>query len=149
MTKLKKLFKNLFIIGLVAFILQYAWESLVCDLFYTMSATTNYVRLLTSATFGDVNMTLGLYILLSFVNKNLNWFLNKWGSKEYTIFILYSLFFSFYFEISALYLGRWSYSNEMPLFPNTNIGLVPIFQLFLLFPLTFFISKLIIKRIKR
>jgi len=149
MTELKKFIRNILVIGLVALIFQYAWESWVCDIFYTMSPTTNYIRLLASATFGDVNMTLGLYILLSIVNKNLNWFLERWGIKEYTIFVLYSLFLSFYFEISALHLGRWGYSTRMPLFPNTNIGLVPVLQLIILFPLTFFVSKLIIKKIKR
>lgn len=147
--KLKDFMKNLLTIAIVSFIFQLAWEYWACGLFYRMNSSTDYNKLLASATFGDINMTLGLYLLLSIVNKDVNWFIKKWSSKEFTIIILYSLFFSFYFEISALYLGRWGYNDFMPLFPKTNIGLVPVLQLIILFPLTFLVSKLIINKIKK
>lgn len=142
---MKKLFKNILIISIVSLILHYAWESWQCDIFYTMGNTINHTRLMASATLGDILMTIVLYIILAIVNKNSNWIIERWSLKDFLIIILYGLFMSFYYEVSALYTGRWGYSNLMPLFPNTNIGLVPVVQLLLLFPLTFIISRPIIK----
>jgi len=110
-----------------------------------MGNTINHTRLMASATLGDVLMTIVLYLLLALVNKSVDWVIKGWSLKDFSIIILYGLFMSFYFEISALYIGRWGYSTLMPLFPNTNIGLVPVVQLLLLFPLTFIISRPIIK----
>ncbi|QEK13667.1 hypothetical protein FQB35_11955 [Crassaminicella thermophila] len=146
---MKQFLRNFIIIALISFIFQAAWEYLSCGLFYAMDTKTATSPLMWSATFGDVMMTVTLYVILSFVNGNSNWIVNKWKSKEYIIISLYALFLSFYFEISALYSGRWAYSEAMPLFPNTNIGLIPVIQLLILFPFTFFISKFIIKAINK
>lgn len=145
---MKKMLKNLTVIAIVAAIFQYAWEYWQCGTFYTMDGNSELSSLMLSATFGDVNMTIILYFLLSFVNKDLNWIVKRWESKEYVIMSLYALFLSFYFEVHALFTGRWGYSEAMPLFPNTNIGLLPVIQLVILFPVTFLISKIILKKFK-
>lgn len=146
---MKKLLKNLLVVAIISFILQYTWEYLQCGTFFIMPADISLSHLMLSATFGDVNMTIILYLLLSFANRDFNWIINKWESKEYIIMSLYALFLSFYFEVHALYTGRWSYSSAMPLFPNTNIGLIPVMQLLILFPVTFIISKLVLNKFNR
>jgi len=100
------------------------------------------------AVLGDVAITLLLYVILAIVNKNLNWLSKRQDLKDYAIIILYGLVASFYFEINALSTGRWSYSNNMPLLLNTGIGIVPVIQLLILFPVTFIMSKKISKNIK-
>lgn len=146
---MKRFFTNLLIIALVALTLQYAWEYYQCGIFYDvpLSDLQSHSRLMASATFGDVNMTVILYLLLAIVNRDYDWINKSWDLKEYVIIILYGLFLSFYFEASALYTGRWGYSSSMPFFPGTNIGLIPVLQLIILFPLTFAISRLIVGRI--
>ena len=144
---MRKLLKNLIVIAIVSLILQTAWEYWQCGRYYTMADMTNHTRLMTSATFGDVIMTIVLYGLLVLVNHDVDWIMKKWNLKEYVIMILYSLFLSFYFEISALHSNRWGYNELMPLFPTTNIALVPVIQLVVLFPVSFYISSLILKRI--
>ncbi|GAA0716482.1 hypothetical protein GCM10008905_00990 [Clostridium malenominatum] len=105
-------------------------------------------RLMASATIGDVNMSIVLYILLAYLNKDLNWIRGKWSRQDFVIMILYGLFLSFYFEISALYRGRWGYNVlTMPLVPTTPIGLIPVLQLIILLPLIFYVSKIIINKI--
>ncbi len=146
---MRHFYKKIAVVVVVSFILQYLWEYWQCGIFFAMEPDPFHSLLMWSATFGDVVMTVGLYLLLSVINKNLHWIIQPWAIKEYLFMLLYALFFSFYFEVSALYTGRWGYSPAMPLFPNTNIGLVPVLQLILLFPLTFFISKIIIKKITR
>lgn len=141
---MKKKLKNIFVIAIVSTIFQAVWEYSQCSIFFIMDDLPNYTRLMISATFGDVIMTLALYGILSFVNGELEWFVKKWDTKEWVIMILYALFLSFYFEISNLHNGIWAYSKNMPLFPNTNIALIPVIQLLVLFPLSFWVSKYIL-----
>lgn len=138
---MKKFLRNIFVIAIVSTIFQSVWEYSQCSIFFTVDDMTNNTRLMISAIFGDVIMTLALYSLLSIVNGQLEWFVKKWDRKEWVIMILYALFLSFYFEISALHNGRWGYSEIIPLFPNTNIALIPVVQLLILFPLSFWVSK--------
>lgn len=142
---MKPFVRNMIIVALVSFVLQYAWEYIQCGLFYTMENTTNYTGVMMSATFGDVMMTVVLYGLLVWVNRDADWIMKKWDTKEYVIMILYAFFLSFYFEISALYQGRWGYTSKMPLIPTTNIAVLPVIQLLILFPISFYISKRIAK----
>lgn len=143
--EIMKLFiKIIFVLSVISFLFQYLWEYFQCGIFYIMPVETAS-SLMISAVIGDVFITLTLYLILAFMNKRFDWIIAKWQSKELIVMILYSLFVSFYFESSALYTGRWTYSNEMPLFPNTGIGLLPVLQLLILIPLTCYISKKIIK----
>jgi hypothetical protein len=144
---MKTFLRNIFIVAIISFVFHYAWEYIQCGIFYTMDGNTPDFSLMASATFGDVMMSIVLYVLLALVNYDINWLTKKWEIKEYIIIALYALFLSFYFEVSALYTNRWGYNDTMPLFPNTNIGLVPVIQLLVLFPLSFFISKMIMKRL--
>jgi hypothetical protein len=109
-----------------------------------MASMTYLSPLMWSAIMGDVVMTVILYLLLSLVNKSINWIRAKYDYKDMLISILYGLFLSFYFEVSALYTGRWEYSENMPLFLNTDIGLLPVLQLLILFPVTFIGSRKIL-----
>ena len=143
---MKSFIRNILVVAIVAFILQLIWEYAQCGRFYVVDEVTGHTRLMLSATFGDMNMSLVLYMLLVVVNNDINWILKKWHKHDYVITILYGLFLSFYFEVHALYTGRWGYNPEtMPLFPNTNIGLLPVIQLIVLLPLIFYISRLGIK----
>jgi hypothetical protein len=104
--------------------------------------------LMISAVIGDVFITIALYLLLAFMNRDIDWILKSWKRKEYIVMIFYALSISFYFESAALYSDRWSYSDAMPLFLKTGIGLLPVLQLIILLPLTFLISKKLMVRLK-
>ncbi|GAA3653816.1 hypothetical protein [Asaccharospora irregularis] len=144
---MKSFIRNILVVAIVAFILQGIWEYSQCGRFYVIDDVTGHTRLMLSATFGDMNMSLILYMLLVVVNNDINWILKKWHRHDYIITILYALFLSFYFEIHALYSGRWGYNPDtMPLFLNTNIGLLPVIQLIILLPLIFYISSIVIKK---
>ncbi|SES29001.1 hypothetical protein [Salipaludibacillus aurantiacus] len=135
-----QLVKNIVIIAVISLVLHGIWEFIVCVPFYAMESVSLTSLLMWSAIMGDVVMTLGLYGILVFVNKQVMWF-QKFRRSDLIIILFYALFFSFYFEVSALVQDRWIYSDLMPLFPNTNIGLVPVLQLVILFPLTFLIAR--------
>ncbi|MGM0501556.1 MAG: hypothetical protein ACQERJ_03410 [Bacillota bacterium] len=145
---MKKIVKNLMLISIIQLILHGAWEYLQCGLFYTMEGQSSFehTRLMISATIGDVGIALGVFMILAFVNQSWNWFLDSWDKKDKVIMILYALFVSFFFEVHALYINRWGYSAKMPLFPKTNIGLLPVIQLLILLPLGFVIARIIIQK---
>ncbi|WBW95024.1 hypothetical protein [Oceanirhabdus sp. W0125-5] len=142
---MRRFFKILCLITVLSLFFHSIWEYFQCEVFYDVEDSTGHIFLMLSATFGDIMMTVILYLILSIVNKDCVWFLYRWELKEYIIIILYSLTFSFYFEANALYTNRWGYTKAMPLFYKTNIGLLPVLQLLILFPLTFLTSKIILK----
>ena len=48
-------------------------------------------------------------------------------------------------ELLALLFGWWSYGASMPLVPRLDIGLLPVLQLGILTPLTFFLLRAVFK----
>ncbi|TDX51431.1 hypothetical protein [Orenia marismortui] len=146
---MKKFTKKLVIVAIVQLILHGVWEYVQCGIFYTMEGQSSFehTELMVSATIGDVNIALVLFLLLSFVNNDKNWLMKRWERKDIVISILYALFVSFFFEVHALYNNRWGYSIDMPLFPATNIGLLPVIQLLVLLPLGFIIARYLLKRV--
>lgn len=52
-----------------------------------------------------------------------------------------------YLAINALLLGKWSYAPTMPLVPYLRVGLMPILQMTLLLPLSFYLAGLLNKKI--
>jgi hypothetical protein len=89
---MKKKMKNIFVIAIVSTIFQAVWEYSQCSIFFAMDDLPNYTRLMISAIWGDVIMTLALYSLLSIASGELEWFVKKWDTKEWMIMILYALF---------------------------------------------------------
>ncbi len=144
---MKTFLRNLVIIAIIAFVLQGIWEYTVCGLFYTMS-DLNHTRLMLSATFGDMMMSLILYVLLVFVNDDVDWVTRNWKRHDYVIMTLYALFLSFYFEISALYIERWGYDPSMPIIPSTPIAFIPVIQLLILLPVIFALTKIVNKTLR-
>lgn len=146
---MKNLFKNTLLLAFISLCLHGTWEYYQCGIFFTMKTIKNHTYLMWSATLGDIMMTVILYFLLIFVNKDIDWFMTRWEFKDYIIILFYSLAFSLYFESNALYTNRWGYSKVMPLLYKTNIGLLPIIQLLILFPTSFFFSKIIVKYLNK
>ncbi|KNF08631.1 hypothetical protein CLPU_6c01170 [Gottschalkia purinilytica] len=146
---MKKFFKNIVVVILVSAVFHTLWEYLAFEMFYSTSLGSSYFNSMLIAVATDIGITVVLYILLSLLNRRVNWIIKRWDCKDFAIMILYGLFLSFYLEVQALNIGRLTYSKLMPLFPGTNIGLIPVIQFVVLFPLTFIISKLILKVVYR
>ncbi|SJZ37702.1 hypothetical protein [Selenihalanaerobacter shriftii] len=146
---MKNFVRNLLGVIIISFILHGIWEYVQCETFYTMSgqSSVQHTRLMWSATIGDIGIAVVLFLILTFINGNSNWLMKQWERKDIIVSILYALFVSFYFEVHALYNGRWGYSGEMPFFPTTNIGLLPVIQLLILLPLSFIIVRYIYRRL--
>lgn len=144
---LKKTLKLISIFIVIALIIFAAGEYAICGIFYSMEGQgfIEHQLLMFSAFTGDMFIALGLFLLLTFVNKRSDWFLDKWERKDIVIHLLYSTLLAFYFEAHALYTGRWGYNESMPLVFGTSIGLVPVLFLIILIPLIFYLTKKVYK----
>lgn len=100
------------------------------------------------AALGDVILTLVAYVVISLASASWDWFMKKWTLTQWIVMDLTALVLSMYIEINALYQGRWSYTTINPLLPGTPISLIPIIQLLILFPLTFYVSAKVINKIR-
>ena len=94
------------------------------------------------ATLGDILLTYIAYIFVTTVKKDWLWPLKKWDFKILFGLIIVSLVLSISIELRALSTGRWSYSEINPLLLN-KVSIIPILQLLILFPLTFYLSRLL------
>ena len=140
---MSKTLKLILIYALVQLIFHTIGEYTICGIFYSMEGQgiIEHQLLMFSAITGDVFIGLGLFLLLAFVNKRSDWFLDKWQRKDIVIYLLYSILIAFYFEIHALHTSRWGYQANMPLVPGTPIGLVPVVHLLIILPLSLVITK--------
>lgn len=140
--------KRLLVVGATAFILHLIWEYAQCGYFFDMEDSFEHQILMITATLGDMNMAIFLYLILSASNKSFYWIDKGMSISDAVITVFYSLFMSFYFETRALIEERWVYSEQMPLIYGTNIGVLPVIQLLILFPLGFYLTKYIISKWK-
>ena len=143
---MKKLLLFLFILIIVSAVLNGLWEYGQCGIFYTINgeASFEHYNLLIGRIILDIGVTLLLYIFVSIVNFEWKWFAN-WDVKDTFIILLFALFVSFYVEVNALYLGRWGYSNSMPLLIGTDVGLTPILQWLITMPVSLLIVRLFMR----
>jgi hypothetical protein len=148
--KFKKIILIFTVIFLVAFLLNYFWESLHAVFLYSDHnfEAARYVMMLLYVSFIDVILIITAYILTALINHNIFW-IEKIGKRNVIPFIILGLIFAFIIELISVYkLERWSYNEYMPLI--FGIGLSPLIQLSLTGLVTVWISQTIIfKKIKK
>lgn len=135
--------RNLAVFSTVSYVMQCVWETVQSPIFY---GGTLPVGALLYATGGDVLMGAGLSVLLTVVHQQANWMTRRYPCGDWTIMVLYGSLLSFYLETRALWLHRGHYDAAMPLIPGTPVGLIPVLQLVILFPVGFAVSRRLINR---
>jgi hypothetical protein len=113
----------LFRVAIVSFVLNLIWENLHSYLYagYMGGRITQLILLEASL----IDALLIILISLPFIYRE------KWRGKSWLI-IPFGIIISIIIELGALYLGRWSYNEYMPLIPLLRVGLTPTIQLGLL-----------------
>ncbi len=127
----------LFLVSLfsIAFLLNFAWENLHFSLYAGNAiGIQNHVLLMLYAAFVDAFWIFIAFIFARLVNKELAWKL-----KNLILFSGLLIFVALLIEIRALNVGRWVYSESMPLI--FGIGLSPLIQLAVTGLLSVFISE--------
>ena len=146
---LKRLLAVLMVLGryvativLVGFVLNELWEMAQMSA-YRETAGHSWMSTLgfcTRAAVGDVGIILGIYAVGALAANDLSWGLcGRWNIYATAAFL--GLVYATLVEHSALAVGRWSYTENMPMVSMLDAGLWPILQMTLLPPLTFWIAR--------
>lgn len=134
------------IVSIVSFFFHLIWEFSQCIPFFVHGDPEPSYLSMIQATLGDVLLTWISYLGVALISKNLLWILEKrWKWSWMFTLICIAFFLSITIEVYALRTGRWSYTDINPLFLN-RISIVPVLQLLILFPATFFLSRVICQK---
>ena len=124
----------------VAVLFNYAWELAQSPLYTEMDSARTVWWHCFVGSLGD-----GLLVLLIFaagwmVLHQQDWFVSP-GVRGYAVMLATGLVMSVGIEWIAVHIvGRWAYTEHMPLVPGLDVGLVPILQLLVLPPLIFWVA---------
>ena len=121
----------------LAVLFNYPWELAQSPLYAGMGSSNRMWWHCFVASLGD-----GLLMLLIFAAgwtalHRQDWFVRP-GLRGYAVMLAVGLIISVGVEWIAVHIvGRWAYTERMPLVPGLRVGIVPILQMLVLPPLIF------------
>lgn len=122
---------------LVAVLLNFAWEMAQAYLYQPMGTVWEATRRCLIASVGDGGMIL---LVLVMARRLTDGPLQTIGRREYALIIALAVAIAIAVEWWGLAAGRWAYRAQMPKLPGTQLGLVPMFQMAALAPLTLWLA---------
>ena len=129
------------VMALLAFGLNWLWEMMHMPAYEEMAGRSwaETAPVCAVASVGDVAVTFVVYGIGALAAGQLRWGLTRrWNI--YATSALLGAAIAVAIEWRALALGRWSYSEFMPLLPVVGVGLWPVLQLTLLVPLSLWMA---------
>jgi hypothetical protein len=123
------------VLALAAFAFNWHWEMLQMPAYAEMAGRPWRATLTTCtwAALGDVGTTLAIFGVGALAARKLRWGIpGRWN--VYLAAGLMAGACAIAIEWRALALGRWSYTEQMPIVPVLDVGLWPLLQLTLLVP---------------
>lgn len=132
-------------VSTIAFLLHLIWEYLQCIPFFIhIKSPPNNISMI-RATSGDVILTWIGYFSVSLISLKLYWIETHWHWKYWFAMLASALILSVSIEYFALKTERWAYTEINPVLFGT-ISIFPVLQLLILFPLTFYLAKRVLKK---
>ncbi len=128
-----------------AFGLNYLWENMQCPWFFIPRDGNGGQIAMVIATLGDVTLTWMAQGLVAAVSRRWLWLLGPWHWRQWATLLGAALGLSVLVESWALTTSQWAYTAINPRVPGTPISMLPVAQLLLLFPLTFGLSRKLIR----
>ncbi len=128
-----------------AFVLHSLWENMQCPWFFIHRGGNSGQITMVFATLGDVAMTWMAQGLVAAVSRRWLWLLEPWHWRQWAVLLGAALTLSVFVESWALATSGWAYTAINPRVPGTPISVLPVAQLLLLFPLTFWLSRKLIR----
>ena len=121
---------------LVAVAINVVWEIGQSVLFAPMGGWLSGTWRCFVAGLGDGAIVLAIAASGWLVFRRGDWFVRP-GLAGYAFMGALGMAFAVAIEISARATGRWSYTDQMPLIPVMEVGVVPVLQMVILPPLVF------------
>lgn len=141
-----KLGTNIGAIIIIALIFHLIWEYFQCGPFFVHKNLQPTHFDMIKASLGDVAITLVTFFTIGWLSQNIYWINEIWGRWQWYSMISLAFIFSFSIELFSLRADRWAYTDITPLMFG-QISILPVLQLLIIFPLTFYISKKVIQRL--
>lgn len=120
-------------VALVAAVSHAVWETLHVSLYTAYEGIAGPLPLLVYATMGDVAYTVGALLFLTWVRGSDAW-LDTALRRDYVVLGALGFGIALFVEYKALALGRWAYTDAMPLAPFFEVGVSPLLQMAVLLP---------------
>ena len=136
---------HVFFVTGIAFGLNYLWETMQCSRFFIHLDGKATPSAMVIATLGDVAMTWFAQVVVAAVSRRWLWLLERWRWPQGTLLLVVAVVLSVLVEYWALGSARWAYTDINPRIPGTAISALPVAQLVLLFPLTFGLTRLLLR----
>ena len=142
----KKTFKTfIFIMIVIAFLLNFAWELLQLPLYKNPAYDIEHIAFCALASLADVLMVLLLYLGLGFIFKDFFW-MQDLKLQRVFLLVLIGGGGAVLSEMRHLSLGSWEYDKSMPLLPFVKVGIAPVLQFKILPLLIYFLSYKLLKK---
>ena len=135
------LIRQTLIFTFCSFVLHSIWEIIQCSPFFVHLAAPPSIHGMIQATAGDVALTMAAFGLTWLVTQDQNWITTRWRLSTWATLIGSALFFSIIIEIFALKSSRWNYTDLNPVIPYLKISILPVAQLVILFPVSFWMTR--------
>jgi len=124
-----------------AFLLHLGWEYLQCRPFFSHGSVPPTAASMLSAALGDLLLTAIAYLGVVAATREWGWPIRPWTRSVTVSLLILAVALSVAVESYGLATGRWAYTDIAPKLPLTNLSLVPVFQLVLLFPFSFALAR--------
>jgi hypothetical protein len=144
-----KPFRSLVSLFILAVVLNYVWEMAQGVFYAGMDFNKGIWLHCFVASLGDGVLVLIIYLIGWTIFGRFDWFsLRRFGTWAVTI--ASGLVIGIIVEwVGVHLLARWTYTDQMPLVPGLEIGLIPILQMMLLPPIIFAILAKLGARLSR
>lgn len=134
------------VLSAISFLLHLVWERLHIVLYTGYEALEGVLPVYLLATLGDVLYTLLAVTAFALVKRDLLW-VQRGGVGDYAALALLGFFIAVFVEYKAMLLGRWAYTDAMPIV--YGFGLSPLLQMTVLLPLTVYIVTVVLRWLNR
>jgi hypothetical protein len=142
---MKRTVATLAILAATSFALHLAWEFFHVGLYGGYEHLTS-LPITVWATIGDVLYTVAAFGFIALLKRSLAW-LEHADAWDYASISATGMFIATFVESKALAFGRWYYLDAMPIVPVLGIGLSPLAQMVILLPISFVLTRVLLRRI--
>lgn len=136
-----------FITTILAFILNFVWETIQLPLYKNNVYDLIHVSFCALASLADVIMVLLIYFSFALIYKDTFW-IKTINIQRAILLILTGGIGAILVELRFLSEGNWAYSSSMLLIPFFNVGISPLLQFMFLPLISYYVGYLFLK-IKR
>lgn len=134
MEKITVSLRYVILLAVVAFLLHLIWENTQAPLYSGYQSFSRHFPICFVATFGDVVITLSALAFMRLFKKDIS------HPADFLGLAIVGFLIAVVIEQHALLAGKWSYAPSMPIVPILKVGLVPVLQMTLLLPLSFYLA---------